>query len=79
MLTICTYVTVADLKNKIIQIWNCDKGNMEFYGPEAIILTEVKPRSILLLKIHKTHISRHHRTIFALLYVKCYGSSILVY
>ncbi len=34
---------------------------MEFYGSEAI----------LLLKIHKTHIAQHHRSIFALLYVNC--------
>ncbi len=37
---------------------------MEFYGPEA---------TILLWKIHKTHIARHHTSIFALLYVKCLG------
>ncbi len=55
----------------IIQIWTYDKGNMEFYGSEAIILTEVKLRSILLQKIHKTHIAQYHRSIFALLYVKC--------
>ncbi len=63
----------------IIQIWTCDEGNMEFYGSEATILTKAKPRSIFLPKIHKTYIAclRHHRSIFALLYVKC--SSILVY
>ncbi len=44
---------------------------MEFYESEATILTDAKPRSILLLKIHKTHIGQHHRSIFALLYVKC--------
>ncbi len=55
----------------IIQIWTCDEGNMEFYGSETTILTEAKPMSILLLKIHKTHIARHHRSIFTLLYVKC--------
>ncbi len=49
---------------------------MEFYGSEARILTMAKPkvnlpRSILLPKIHKTHIARHHRSIFALLHVKC--------
>ncbi len=44
---------------------------MEFYGSEATILTEVMPMSIVLPKIHKTHIARHHRlSIFALLYVK---------
>ncbi len=43
---------------------------MEFYGSEATILTEAKPWSILLQKIHKTHIARHHMSIFALLYVK---------
>ncbi len=43
---------------------------MEFYGSEATILTEAKLRSILLPKIHKTHIARHHKSIFALLYVK---------
>ncbi len=47
-----------------IQIWTCDEGNMEFYGSEATLLTKAKPRSILLLKIHKTHIVRHHRSIF---------------
>ncbi len=36
---------------------------MEFNGSEAT--------TILLPKIHKTHIARHHRSIFALLYVKC--------
>ncbi len=55
----------------IIQIWTCDEGNMEFYGSEATILTEAKLRSILLPKIHKTHIGGHHSSIFALLYVKC--------
>ncbi len=54
-----------------IQIWTCDEGNMEFYGSSATILTKAKPRSILLLKIHKTHIARHHSSIFSLLYVKC--------
>ncbi len=49
----------------IIQIWTCDEGNMEFYGSEATILT------ILLPKIHKTHIAQHHCSVFALLYVKC--------
>ncbi len=44
---------------------------MEFYGYLATILTEAKLRSILLLKIHKSHISRHDRPIFALLYAKC--------
>ncbi len=42
---------------------------MEFYGSEATILTEVKLGSILLQTIH--HIARHHRSIFALLYVRC--------
>ncbi len=32
---------------------------MEFYGFKASILTELKPRSILLLKIHKMHIARY--------------------
>ncbi len=41
----------------IIQIWTSDEGNMEFYGSEATILTEVKARSILLPKIHKIHIA----------------------
>ncbi len=40
---------------------------MQFYGSEATILTEAKPTSILLLKIHKTHINRHYWSIFALL------------
>ncbi len=44
------------MKMDIIQIWICDEGNMEFYGSEATILTEAKPRSILLLKIHKTQL-----------------------
>ncbi len=44
---------------------------MVFYRTEATIVTEVKPRSIMLLMIHKTHIAQHHRSIFALLYVKC--------
>ncbi len=44
---------------------------MELYGSEATILTKVKLRSILLPKIHKTHIAQYHRSIFALLYVKC--------
>ncbi len=50
---------------------------MEFYGSEAKTSTEAKPRSILLPKIHKTHIAPYHRSIFALLYV--YGWSPLVY
>ncbi len=63
-----------------IQIWTCNEGNMEFYGSEATVLTEVKPRSILLPKIHKTHIARHHRSIFALLYMSnVYGWCPLVY
>ncbi len=41
----------------IIQIWTCDEGNMEFYGSETIILTKAKARSILLLKIRKTHLA----------------------
>ncbi len=52
-------------EGNIIQIWTCDEGNMEYYGSEATILTKAKPRSILLPKIHKTHIPRHHRSIFA--------------
>ncbi len=52
-----------------IQIWICDEGNMQFYGSEATILIEAMLKSILLLKIHKTHIARHLRSIFALLYV----------
>ncbi len=40
----------------IIQIWTCDEDNMEFYGSEATILTEVKPRSILLPKKKKKNI-----------------------
>ncbi len=44
---------------------------MECYGSEAKLLTEAKLRSVLLLKTHKTHIARHHSSIFALLYVKC--------
>ncbi len=50
-------------------MWTCDEGNIEFYGSEATILTSASPRSILLPKIHKTHIARHHRSIFALLYI----------
>ncbi len=42
---------------------------MEFYGSEATILTKAKPRSILLLKIHKTHIVQHHKSIFAIIYM----------
>ncbi len=56
--------------HNIIQIWTCDEGNMEFYGSETTILTSALPRSILLPQIHKTHIARHHRSIFASLYVK---------
>ncbi len=43
------------------------------YGPvmRAIWRQQYLPRSILLPKIHKTHIAQHHRSIFALLYVKC--------
>ncbi len=44
---------------------------MDFYRSEATILTEEKLRSILLQKIHKSHIGQHHRSIFVLLYVKC--------
>ncbi len=61
------------LRKGNIQIWTCDEGNnMEFYGSEVTILTEAKPRSILLPKFHKTHIAQHHRSIFDLLYVKCF-------
>ncbi len=59
------------IMRNMIQIWTCDEGNMEFYGSELTILTEAKPRSILLPKIYKIHIAQHHRSIFALLYVKC--------
>ncbi len=53
---------------------------MEFYGSSATRLTLASPQSILLPKIHKTHIAQHHTSIFALLYVKCLqGSSTLVY
>ncbi len=31
-----------------------DEGNIKYYGSEATILSKVKPRPILLLKIHKT-------------------------
>ncbi len=55
----------------IIQIWTCDEGNVEIYGSQATILTEAKPRSILLPKIYKAHITQHLMLIFALLYVKC--------
>ncbi len=52
---------------------------MEFYGYVATTLTEAKLRSILLLKIHKTHITQHHRSIFTLLYMlNVYGSSTLL-
>ncbi len=51
----------------IIQIWTCDEGNIGFYGSEATILTEAKPKLILLPKIYKTHIAQHHRSILALL------------
>ncbi len=47
------------------------EDNMKFHGSEATILTEAKPTSILLLKIHKTHIASHHWSIFDLLCVKC--------
>ncbi len=47
----------------VIHVWILYK-----YGP---VMRAISPRSILLLKIHKTHIARHHRSIFALLYVKC--------
>ncbi len=44
-----------------------DEGNMEFYWSEVTKLTEVRLRSILLPKIHKTHIAKHHTSTFALL------------
>ncbi len=47
---------------------------IECQESEATILTEAMPRSILLLKIHKTHVAWHHRSILALLYVKCLWS-----
>ncbi len=52
-------------------IWICDEGNMEIFESEATRLTETMLRSILLPKIYKTHIAWHHRSIIALLYVKC--------
>ncbi len=55
-----------------------DKYYTNLYGPvmKAIrrnmdLRQQYSPRSILLQKIHKTHIARHHMSIFALLYVKC--------
>ncbi len=57
-------------RSYIIQIWTWDEGNVEFCGSEATILTEAKLRSILLPKIHRTHITRHHSSIFVLLYFK---------
>ncbi len=39
-----------------MQIWTCDEGNVGFYGSEVTILAEANSRSILLPKIHKTHI-----------------------
>ncbi len=53
----------------IIQIWTYDESNIEFYGYKATILTEAKLKSILLPKIRGTHIARHHRSIYALLYM----------
>ncbi len=50
---------------------------MEFYGSESTILSEAKPRSISLPKIHKTHIGRHHSSIFAYYMSNVYGSSTL--
>ncbi len=47
---------------------------MDFYGSESTILTEVKPRSLLLPKIHKTHIARHRRSVFALYMVQAHWS-----
>ncbi len=41
------------------------------YLPNDISCKWHTPRSLLLPKIHKVHIARHHRSIFALLYVKC--------
>ncbi len=58
-------------KIHIIQIWTYDQGNMEFCGSQATLLTKVRPRSIFLLNIHKTHNTWHLRSIFALLYVTC--------
>ncbi len=53
---------------------------MEFYESEATLLTEVKLRSILLLKVHKTPIARHHRlNIFLIICQNFIGSSSLVY
>ncbi len=63
----------------IIQIWTCDEGNIEFCGSEATILTEAKPRSILLPKIHKTHIAQIIGQYLLYYLSNVYGSSILVY
>ncbi len=42
-----------------------------FMDLSQTILAEVKLRSILLPKIHNTHIAWHHRSIFSILYIKC--------
>ncbi len=62
-----------------IQIWTCNEGNMEFYGAEATILSKVKSKSILLPKIHKTLIARHHKSILLYYMLNVDGSSPLVY
>ncbi len=38
-----------------IEICTCDEGNMEFNGSGGTIFTEMKPGSILVPKINKTH------------------------
>ncbi len=35
------------MKMDIIQIWICDEGNMEFYGSEATILTDILGQYLL--------------------------------
>ncbi len=72
------HMTCSTKNRDIIQIWTCDEANMEFYGSEATILSEAKPRSILLPKIYRTHIARHHWSIFALLYVGSIATKILL-
>ncbi len=62
-----------------IQIWTCDKVNMEFYGSEATILTKEKPRSILLPKIHKTYIADIIGQYLLYYMSNVYGSRTLVY
>ncbi len=53
--SLCIYELFCTLRilPNIIQLWIYNNVNIVFYGSEPTILTEAKPRSILLAQTHK--------------------------